>query len=194
MPLDLVHPTTKESFRPGKIVCIGRNYAKHIEELENERPSSPVIFLKPSSSLVPNGGKTIIPSYSKSVHHEIELVCLIGKTGKDIHLRDASNHIDGYAAGIDFTARDLQSAAKEKSLPWSISKGIDTFAPIGDFSPASEIDDVQNLGIQLLKNGDVMQEGNTKEMLWPIFELIAGKGRPRLLRNAFWSWACQGRR
>jgi len=170
--MELQDPGTDLPFRPGKIVCIGRNYAKHIEELNNERPSSPVIFLKPSSSLVRNGGICVIPTQSQDVHHEVELVCLIGKTGKNIPKASAMEHIKAFAVGLDFTARDLQSTAKEKGLPWSVAKGFDTFAPIGDFADAADIEDPQQLSIKLFKNDELVQDGHCSHMLWPIDDLI----------------------
>ncbi len=170
--IELINPTTNETFKPGKIICIGRNYAKHIEELNNERPSSPVVFLKPSSSLISSGASTVIPNQSKDVHHEVELVCLIGKTGRNISREEALDHIDGYAVGLDFTARDLQSIAKEKGLPWSIAKGFDTFAPLGSFVASKSISSVQDLSIQLHKNDELVQDGHTGSMLWPVAELV----------------------
>ena len=122
-----------KSYRPGKLLCIGRNYAKHAKELGNEVPESPMVFLKPSSALIASGDHIVIPKMSNDVHHEVELVCLIGKKGKDIPVEEAMDFIAGYAVGLDMTARDIQNEAKAKSHPWSVAKGFDTFAPLGPF-------------------------------------------------------------
>lgn len=160
-------------FRPGKLICIGRNYAKHAAELGNAVPTSPMIFLKPASSLVPTGGQVEIPEASNDVHHEVELVCLIGMQGKDIPEDEAMDHVAGYAVGLDMTARDIQQRAKEKGHPWSVAKGFDTFAPLGAFVPASEIPDAQDLSIRLRVNGEVRQDGHTGDMIFPVARLIA---------------------
>ncbi len=160
-------------FRPGKLICIGRNYAKHAAELGNAVPTSPMIFLKPASALVANGGDVVIPEASSDVHHEVELVCLIGKAGANINRSDALNHVAGFAVGLDMTARDIQLKAKEKGHPWSVAKGFDTFAPLGDFVPSSSITDPQDLTIRLMINDQVRQEGHTGDMIFPVDELIA---------------------
>jgi len=160
-------------FRAGKLVCIGRNYAKHAAELGNAVPTSPMIFLKPASSLVPSGGQIVIPEASKDVHHEVELVCLIGTAGSRITRDSALDHVAGYAVGLDMTARDIQLKAKEKGHPWSVAKGYDTFAPLGDFVPAEEITDPQDLRVRLEINGEIRQDGHTGDMIFPVAELIA---------------------
>lgn len=159
-------------FQPGKLICIGRNYAKHAAELGNAIPTSPMIFLKPASSLVPGGGQIVIPENSNDVHHEVELVCLIGRQGKDIPESEALDHVAGYAVGLDMTARDIQQRAKEKGHPWSVAKGFDTFAPLGDFVPASDVPDPQDLTIKLSVNGSVRQDGHTGDMIFPVQRLI----------------------
>src|SRR5919106_4700797 len=125
--IEITLPTSGLVTRPGKLICIGRNYAKHAAEMKSDVPETPVIFLKPATALVGQGGKVILPKMSKEVHHELELVAAIGRGGKDIPLEDALNHVDGYAVGLDMTARDLQTEAKEKGLPWSVAKGFDSF-------------------------------------------------------------------
>ncbi len=157
---------------PSKIVCIGRNYAAHARELDNEIPGSPVVFLKPTSSLVGSGGVIILPPQSSDVHHEVELVVEIGITAHNISEEAALSIVRSYAVGLDMTARDLQSAAKEKRLPWTIAKGLDTFCPIGPLAPADGIDP-SNLDIRLAINGEVRQEGNTSLMLFPVPRLVA---------------------
>lgn len=171
--IPVVSNTGKSTFRAGKLVCIGRNYAKHAAELGNAVPTSPMIFLKPASALIPSGADIVIPAASSDVHHEVELVCLIGTAGSHIARDEALNHVAGYAVGLDMTARDIQLKAKEKGHPWSVAKGYDTFAPLGDFVPAEEIQDPQDLNIRLEINGEVRQDGHTGDMIFPVAELIA---------------------
>lgn len=154
-----------------KIICIGRNYAKHIKELENERPESPVVFLKPDSAILPKNHPFFIPPFSNDVHYEVEVLIKINKVGKHIAARFADKYYDEVGLGIDFTARDVQAHCKEKGLPWEEAKAFDGSAVIGQFFPKEEFD-LENLSFQLLKNNKVVQNGNTKAMLWKIDELI----------------------
>lgn len=154
-----------------KIICIGRNYAKHIEELENERPENPVVFLKPDSAILPKNHPFFIPPFSNDVHYEVEVLIKINKVGKHIAARFAHKYYDKVGLGIDFTARDVQAHCKEKGLPWEKAKAFDGSAVIGQFFPKEEFD-LENLSFQLLKNNKVVQNGNTKAMLWKIDELI----------------------
>ena len=158
---------------PGKIVCLGRNYVDHIKELGNEIPSSPVIFIKPSTSILPDGGSIVIPEYSTDCHYEVELAVLIGKTGKNISEEVAFDHVAGYGVAIDLTLRDVQSRHKEKGLPWEIAKGFDTACPLSDFVPADLVPDPGNLAITLSVNGDLRQNGNTGMMMRNIAQIIA---------------------
>lgn len=160
-------------FRPGKLLCIGRNYAAHAAELGNAVPKQPMIFLKPASSLIPSGDSVVIPTSSNDVHHEVELVCLIGKRGKNILQEDALSHIAGFAVGLDMTARDIQQKAKEKGHPWSVAKGFDTFAPLGAFVPSVRVPDPQSLDVHLEVNGEVRQHGHTSDMIFPVAQLIS---------------------
>lgn len=155
------------------IFCIGRNYSEHAKELKNEVPDRPMVFLKPVSSIIFDGGSIILPPQSREVHHEVELVAAIGKGGKNIHAEEALQHIAGYGIGIDVTARDLQQEAKKRSHPWTVAKGFDTFAPISNFIPANAINDPQNIDLKLHVNGEVRQTGNTREMIFPVAELVA---------------------
>lgn len=157
----------------GKIVCIGRNYAEHIKELGNQTPDKPVIFIKPASSLVSSGGLVVIPDYSDDCHHEIELAVLIGKTAKGVTVEAALDYVSGYAVALDLTLRDVQGVQKTKGLPWEIAKAFDTSCPLSDFVPAREVDDPQNLPLKLTVNGEVRQNGNTRDMMRNIAELIA---------------------
>jgi 2-keto-4-pentenoate hydratase/2-oxohepta-3-ene-1,7-dioic acid hydratase in catechol pathway len=154
------------------VFCIGRNYADHAKELNNPVPSAPIVFLKPNSSLCTQDTPIVLPSVSSDVHHEVELVLAIGKTGKNIKEEDAQDFIHSVGLGIDFTARDIQQKAKDKGHPWSVAKGFDTFAPVSNFIPSQEID-FSNSDIQLSVNGSTRQSGNTSDMLFSIPKLIA---------------------
>ena len=155
-----------------KIICIGRNYAKHIEELANERPENPVVFLKPDSSILPKKNPFFIPPFSNDVHYEVEVLIKINKVGKHIATRFAHKYYDEIGLGIDFTARDIQQKCKEKGLPWEKAKAFDGSAVIGDFYNKSNFD-LENLTFKLFKNDIIVQDGNTKSMLWKIDELIS---------------------
>ena len=156
-----------------KIICIGRNYVKHIEELQNERPDEPVVFLKPDSAILLKQHPFVIPEFSNDVHHEVEVLVKINKVGKYIELKFAHNYYDEIGLGIDFTARDLQSKLKEKGLPWEKSKAFDGSAVIGDFYPINEFNSLENINFELINNGNVVQKGNTNHMIWKIDELIS---------------------
>ena len=156
-----------------KIICIGRNYAAHIEELNNERPEEPVIFIKPDSAVLPKQQDFYIPDFSNDIHYEVEVLVKIKKVGKHIAPEFAPAYYDEIGLGIDFTARDLQSRLKEKGLPWEKAKGFDGAAVIGDWLPKSHFKDVNDLNFTLSKNGAVVQQGNTGLMLWKIDEIIA---------------------
>lgn len=166
-------PTSGLVVRPGKLIAIGRNYAAHAEEMKSDVPEAPVVFLKPSTALVGQGGKVILPDMSKNVHHEIELVAAIGRGGKRISMENALNHVDGYALGLDMTARDLQTDAKQKGMPWSVSKGFDTFAPLGPLVKAHDVGDPQTLEFELRVNDEVRQNGRTADMIFTVASLIA---------------------
>lgn len=166
-------PGLKPELTVNSIFCIGRNYAKHAEELKNLVPEKPMVFLKPVSALIFDGESIIIPEQSKEVHHEVELVVAIGKTGNNIPESQALSYIKGYGIGIDVTARDIQQVAKEKSHPWSVAKGFDTFAPLSRFIMSSEIKDPQDLELKIEVNEEVRQHGNTCDMIFPVKTLIS---------------------
>ena len=155
-----------------KIICIGRNYAKHIEELANERPDNPIVFLKPDSAILLKKNPFFIPPFSKDVHYEVEVLVKINKVGKHIATRFAHKYYDEIGLGIDFTARDIQQHCKEKGLPWEKAKAFDGSAVVGEFYAKSQFD-LENLSFQLIKNEEVVQDGNTQAMLWKIDELIS---------------------
>jgi len=155
-----------------KIICIGRNYAKHIEELANEKPANPVVFMKPDSAVLQGNNPFVIPAFSNDVHYEVEVLVKINKVGKHISAKFAHKYYDEIGLGIDFTARDVQQDCKEKGLPWEKAKAFDGSAVIGDFYPKENFD-LENLNFQLHKNNQVVQDGNTNAMLWKIDELIS---------------------
>ena len=156
-----------------KIICIGRNYADHISELNNERPDDPVIFMKPDTAILPKKTPFVIPEFSKDVHHEVEVLVKICKVGKYISPKFAHKYYDEIGLGIDFTARDLQTKLKEKGLPWEKSKAFDHSAIIGDFLPKNNYTSLENLNFELRKNSEIVQKGSTSMMLWNIDEIVS---------------------
>ena len=156
-----------------KIICIGRNYTDHIEELSNERPKEPVIFIKPDSAVLPKEQDFYRPEFSNDIHYEVELLVKIQKVGKHIAEEFASNYYDEIGLGIDFTARDLQTQLKQKGLPWEKSKGFDGSAVIGKWVSKAQFENLENISFSLEKNGVQVQSGNSGLMLWKIDEIIA---------------------
>ena len=155
-----------------KIICIGRNYADHITELKNERPSEPIVFLKPDTSILLKKQPFFIPEFSNEVQHEVELLVKITKVGKHIDKKFAHKYYDEIGLGIDFTARDLQQQLKQKGLPWEKAKAFDGAAVIGKFVPKSRFDALDDISFSLKKNEQVVQRGNSSHMLWQFDELI----------------------
>lgn len=155
------------------MICVGRNYAEHAQELGNEVPEEPVLFMKPDSAVMQRNNPFIIPAFSSDIHYECELLLKIGRNGKCIDEEFALRYISEVGLGIDFTARDLQAQLKAKGLPWEKAKAFDGSAYLGDFLPISEFHDLQNLEFELLKNGKTVQNGNSSNMLHSIPKLIA---------------------
>ena len=155
-----------------KIICVGRNYAAHIQELDNQRPDEPILFLKPDSAILLNKNPFFIPDFSDDVHFEVELLVKINKIGKHIDHKFAHKYYDEIGLGIDFTARDLQKKLKEKGLPWEKAKSFDGSAVIGNFLPKSSFKSLEDIDFRLEKNEKVVQNGNTSLMLWKIDTLI----------------------
>ncbi len=166
-----------------KLICIGRNYVDHINELGNERPLDPVIFIKPDSAILPRDQDFFIPDFTQDVHYEVEVLIKIKKVGKHIDPKFAATYYDEIGLGIDFTARDLQSQLKEKGLPWEKAKGFDGAAVIGSWLPKTDFSDLNNLNFRLLKNGKIVQNGNTSHMLWAFDDLIAYVSRFFMLKK-----------
>jgi len=157
-----------------KIICIGRNYGEHISELKNERPSEPVIFLKPDTAILLKNQPFFIPEFSNDVHYEVEILVKMKKVGKFIQQKFAHKYYDEIGLGIDFTARDIQQKLKEKGLPWEIAKGFDGSAVVGEkWLQKSSLDNVNNINFSLEKNEIPVQIGNTGDMLWKIDEIIS---------------------
>jgi 2-keto-4-pentenoate hydratase/2-oxohepta-3-ene-1,7-dioic acid hydratase in catechol pathway len=156
-----------------KIICIGRNYVDHIEELQNERPAEPVVFMKPDSAILLKQHPFVIPEFSEDIHHEIEIIVKINKVGKYIEPKFAHKYYDEISVGIDFTARDLQAKLKAKGLPWEKAKAFDGSAVIGDFLPKEQFSSLENITFELTNNGKSVQIGDTSLMLWNIDELVS---------------------
>ncbi|WP_305953302.1 fumarylacetoacetate hydrolase family protein [Emticicia oligotrophica] len=156
-----------------KIIAIGRNYAEHIKELNNERPDEPVIFTKPETAILRDGEPFFYPDFSNDIHHEVEIIVKISKMGKNIEDKFAHKYYDEIGIGIDFTARDIQSKLKSKGLPWDLAKGFNGSAPISSFVPKTKYADLKDLNFHLDVNGEIRQQGNTSMMLYPIDTIIA---------------------
>ncbi len=156
-----------------KIICIGRNYVAHIEELKNEKPSNPVVFLKPDSALLKSGAPFFYPDFSENIHHEAELVLKVSKEGKNIQKQFAHRYFEEIGLGIDFTARDLQDQCKAKGLPWEIAKAFNGSAPIGEFKSVKDFADLADIDFHLTINGELRQKGNTGLMLFDFSTIIA---------------------
>lgn len=161
---------TTDEFSISKIFCVGRNYAKHAHELGNAVPDKPIIFMKSNTALLTEGQPIPFPSHGSDLHHEAELVVLIGKGGKNISIEEAPNHIGGYGIGLDLTLRDVQSELKAKGLPWEIAKTFDGSAPLGTF--VRSVSDEKNISIKCYVNNQLRQDGNTKNMIYTIPYLI----------------------
>lgn len=162
-----------DGVRANNVICLARTYRKHAEELGNEVPPEPVVFLKPNSALVPDGADIVIPAASNDVHHEVELAVVIGQDGRHIAQERAYEHVLGYAILLDITARDLQAGLKKSGLPWVYAKGWDSFAPISPVTPRERVADPHALGIRLRVSGELRQDSNTSYMIHGVPGLIA---------------------
>ncbi len=160
-----------------KIIAIGQNYKEHNKELNSRNPQEPVIFMKPDSAILRNNKPFYIPDFSEELHYETEVIIKINRLGKNIAPKFAHRYYSEIGLGVDFTARDLQRKLKEEGHPWEISKAFDSSAVIGNFISVSEIDDIQNIEFHLDINGQTVQKGNTKDMIFPVNELISYASR-----------------
>ncbi len=157
-----------------KIICVGRNYSKHIEELNNERPKDPVLFIKPDSAILPNKNPLYFPPIANEFHYEVELVVKINKLGKFISKEFAYRYYDEIGLGIDVTARDLQAKLKVKGLPWEKAKAFHNSAVVSNFFISkNKFNNLNDINFSLKKNNEIVQSGNTSQMLWKIDELIS---------------------
>lgn len=156
-----------------KIICIGKNYLKHIQELDRKRPESPVFFMKPDSSIIIRNRPFFLPDFSEEIHHEVELIFRICKVGKCIQTKYAHHYYDAIGLGIDFTARDLQRKCVEEGNPWEIAKAFDGSAVTSQFVDKNHFDDLNNLNFKLLVNDKLVQQGNSGDMLFTIDEIIS---------------------
>ncbi len=161
-----------QNYSPQRIFCIGKNYAEHVKELDGSAPGQPVVFMKPVSCLVSPGETIQMPTHGNNLHHEVEVVVLIGTPGKSIPESDAASHIAGLTLGLDLTLRDVQSAMKKKGWPWEISKAFDQSAPLGTLTPYGDTLQLDNIPFQCSVNGVVRQTGNSSEMMFPIPTLV----------------------
>ena len=156
-----------------KIICIGQNYVDHIKELSNKKSGSPLIFMKPDSSLISKNQPFIIPSFSDNIHHEVELIVKINRLGKHIDEKFSHKYYDEIGLGIDFTARDLQTELRSNGHPWEKSKAFDNSCLVGNFMKKSQFNDINNIDFELKKNNILVQKGNSEKMIWKIDYLIS---------------------
>jgi acylpyruvate hydrolase len=164
--------TNGEALRVGTIICLGRNYREHAREMKEELPTQPMLFLKPGSSIIHDGEIIHTPPFSSLLHHEVELVAVVGSGGKNISKGKAMSHIAGYTVGLDMTLRDVQKLAIKSGLPWSVAKGFDTSAPISDAVKTETVPDPHALKIELKVNGKVRQSSNTSKMIFKLDYLV----------------------
>lgn len=160
-----------------KIICIGRNYLAHVKELDNALPTEPMFFMKPETALLPAGEPFPYPDFSKEIHYETELVLHICKTGKAIDEKSACEYYDAITVGVDFTARDLQSQCKAKGHPWEMAKAFDYSAPIGEFKKISELRNPDDIAFGMKLNGEWVQQGHSRDMIFSFDKIIAHVSR-----------------
>ena len=154
-----------------KIICVGRNYAEHAKELNNALPTEPVLFMKPDTALMRKGEPFFHPDFTQNIHYETEIVFRVKKIGRHIQSKYAHKYLAEYTVGLDFTARDLQDKQKSKGLPWEIAKAFDQSALVGEWKPLTGVD-TNNISFHLVKNGEVVQKGNTRDLIFPIEKVI----------------------
>lgn len=155
-----------------KIICIGRNYAEHAKELNNEVPDKPVIFMKPKNAVLLPTKPFYYPEFSDNIQYECEVVVRICKNGKHVQRKFANKYYDAITVGLDFTARDLQQELKNKGLPWELAKAFDGSAAVGEFIPLTEDMNINDLQFELRKNGEQVQVGNTNDMIYNVDQIL----------------------
>jgi len=163
---------TRTKLEPTKIVCLGRNYEEHAKEMGGTIPEEPMLFLKPPSCLLEDGGVIQLPHESQTVHHEVELAVIIGKRARRISAHNWDDHVYGYSIFLDITARDLQDEAKKRGEPWTVCKGFDTFGPISPVTSKNRVRDPHRLEISLKRNGQLKQRSNTQHLIFKIPEIL----------------------
>ncbi|MEA2106831.1 MAG: fumarylacetoacetate hydrolase family protein [Bacteroidota bacterium] len=156
-----------------KIIAIGRNYIDHAKEFNNPLPKEPIFFMMPETALLRKNQPFFYPDFSTDIHYELEVVIKLNRLGKNIANEFAHRYYSEIGLGIDFTARDLQKNCKEKGLPWEMAKSFDGAAPISDFLPLDKIGDINHINFRLELNENIVQQGNTKDMIFPVDQLIA---------------------
>lgn len=156
-----------------KIFCVGRNYAEHAKELGNDVPDEPVIFLKPKSALLQPHMPFYYPEFTNELHYEAEIVLRVSKNGKYIQEKHANKYYNAYSIGIDFTARDVQNELKSKGLPWEKAKAWDNSAVVGKFIDIGEKFDGNNINFCLYNNKQIVQQGNTSQMIFTFNEIVS---------------------
>jgi 5-carboxymethyl-2-hydroxymuconate isomerase len=169
----IIRTVSRDPVPVGTVYCIGRNYRKHIEEMKSEDPVEPLIFTKPPSAVCQDMEEILLPAQSRDVHYEVELALVIGRKGKDIPREDVYEYIIGSAVALDLTMRDIQSEAKKKGTPWAIAKGFDYSCPISKIYPEKSIEVLSNVELELQKNGQTVQRGNTSQMIFKIDYLVS---------------------
>ncbi len=157
----------------GSIFCIGRNYRKHLEELNSKDLGEPVVFTKPATAVCQGQPSLPLPAKSEEIHHEVELALIIGKSGKDIPRHEAGQYIAGSAVALDLTMRDIQAKAKNNGTPWAIAKGFDYSCPISKIHPENNLNDLSTIDLFLEKNGQLVQQGNTANMIFALDYLVS---------------------
>lgn len=163
----------KQEIPIGKIICLGRNYTEHAKEMGTEIPTTPILFLKPSSAIIYNGEDIIRPPFSQQLHYEVEFIVALGTSGKNISESQALEYVLGYGIGLDMTLRDIQREAKKKGLPWSVAKGFDTSAPISDIIPKDKIKNPNKVEFRCSVNGIQRQYSSTQDMIFSVEKIIA---------------------
>lgn len=171
------HCPGRPSLPVGKILCVGRNYADHAREMGAAPPAEPLWFLKPSTSLLPGGGVLLLPSFSREVHHEVEMVVRIGRTCEDLDPEQAETAVDACAVGLDLTARDLQKLAKERGEPWTVAKGFNGSAPLSALAAVERARELADLEIELSRNGRSVQHARTSQMIFALPQLLCHASR-----------------
>ena len=164
---------SRDALRVGKILCLGRNYREHAREMKADVPKVPVVFLKPATAIITSDEDIIIPPISGEMHYETEMVVVIGEDGKNIPASRAMHHVAGYGVGLDMTLRDVQAEAKAKGLPWTVAKGFDTSAPVSEIVPRERVGDPGDLSLTLRVNGEIRQQGRTRDMIFSVDQIIA---------------------